>query len=879
MVCTSTRPSPESPSADLAGVDAVELHARCQALEKENLKLKRINAALIERVESVHSRGDDAYAAFQHSVVLAEQVRERTDALNQAMAELKSSNQLLSDARLRAETAHQHLIDAIESISDGFVLFDREQRIVLFNSHFKSFWAHSRARISAGTRLAEIKRLSISTGLVVEEQRSKEGEQMLYRLRDGRWVQVSERPTREGGLVILYTDITEVKLNETQRREQALAQKSRLLQRAVDNLSQGMAMVNAEGTLELWNHRFLDLCGLAPINAHRPFAEVMADSELALLTPASRDANGRPIEELELRLFDGRMLEVRTHALPTGGFVNTFTDITERYRHAEALSESERWIRLITDHVPALIAYLNADLVYEFTNKVYEEWYCWPRGAMLGQSLREVHSEDHCRRLEPYIERALSGESVTFDVAETNHSGQERYMLRSYVPNRQASGEVVGIFVLIRDITERRRTAEALHQAYQHLEQRVRERTAELTTVNQQLRREIDERTQMEARLREAKGEAEQANLSKTKFLAAVSHDLLQPLNAARLFTSALLEKRELAGSAGLVRNVSNSLEDVESLLGTLVDISKLDAGLIKPDIAPFAVSELLENLAAEYHQIAGSEGLRLDFIPSSALVRSDIQLLARILRNLLSNAIRYTTSGRILLGCRRHRQRLSIEVWDSGIGIAEDKLGEIFQEFKRGAVTHRKQDRGLGLGLAIVDKIARMLGHRIHVRSQLGRGSMFAVEVPLTTRAPRARVVHETPDLLLERLSGSRIWVLDNDAAICAGMRTLLEAWGCQVVTALSEEDLARQVDNYHADADLLIADYHLDDGHNGVDAVALINARRSTPLPALMITANYSNELKQQMRELGHTLMHKPVRPMKLKTAMSHLLERGAG
>ncbi len=810
--------------------------------------------------------------------MLAEQVRERTDALNQAMAELKSSNQLLSDARLRAETAHQHLIDAIESISDAFVLFDREQRIVLFNSRFKALWAGSRVRICAGLRLAEIKRLSRSTGLVVEEQRGNRDEHLLYRLRDGRWVQVSERPTREGGLVILYTDITEVKQSETLRREQALAQKSRLLQRAVDNLSQGMAMVNAEGQLELWNHRFLDLCGLAPINAHRPFAEVMADSELALLTPDSRDAQGRPVEELELRLFDGRMLEVRTHALPAGGFVNTFTDITERYRHAEALSESERWIRLITDHVPALIAYLNADLVYDFTNKVYEEWYCWPRGAMLGQSLRAVHSEEHCRRLEPYIERALSGESVTFEVAETNHQGQERYMLRSYVPNRQGSGEVTGIFVLIRDITERRRTAEALHQAYQHLEQRVRERTAELTGLNHQLRREIDERTQVEGRLREAKGEAERANLSKTKFLAAVSHDLLQPLNAARLFTSALLEKPQPSDNLGLVRNVSNSLEDVESLLGTLVDISKLDAGVIKADIAPFAVSELLENLAAEYHQIAGSEGLRLDYLPSSALVRSDIQLLARILRNLLSNAIRYTSRGRILLGCRRRRQSLSIEVWDTGIGIAEDKLGEIFQEFKRGDVSQRKQDRGLGLGLAIVEKIAGMLGHRIRVASRPGRGSMFAIEVPLTTRAPRARVIHDTADLLLERLRGSRIWVLDNDAAICAGMRTLLETWGCQVVTALSEEDLARQVDNYHAEADLLIADYHLDDGHNGVDAVARINARRSTPLPALMITANYSNELKQQMRELGHTLMHKPVRPMKLKTAMSHLLERGA-
>ena len=879
MVCTSTRASPELPSAALTVADAAELQARCVALELQNHKLRRINTALIERVESVHSRGDDAYAAFQHSVVLSEQVRERTDALNQAMAELKSSNQLLSDARLRAETAHQHLIDAIESISDAFVLFDSEQRIVLFNSRFKSFWAGSRARISSGTRLAEIKRLSKSTGLVVEEQRSSRDDNLLYRLSDGRWVQVSERPTREGGLVILYTDITEVKLSETLRREQALAQKSRLLQRVMDNLSQGMAMVNAEGQLELWNHRFLDLCGLAPINAHRPFAEVMADSDLALLTPASRDARGKRIEELELRLFDGRMLEVRTHPLPTGGFVNTFTDITERYRQAEALSESERWIRLITDHVPALIAYLSADLVYEFTNKVYEEWYCWPRNAMLGQSLREVHPEEHCRRLEPYIDRALSGESVTFEVAETNHDGQERYMLRSYVPNRQAGGEVLGIFVLIRDITELRRTSEALHQAYQHLEQRVRERTTELTDLNTQLRREIDERTQMEARLREAKSEAEQANLSKTKFLAAVSHDLLQPLNAARLFTSALLEKRDLTDSVTLVRNVSNSLEDVESLLGTLVDISKLDAGVIKADIAPFAVSELLQNLAAEYHQIAGSEGLRLDFVPSSALVRSDIQLLARILRNLLSNAIRYTCEGRILLGCRRHRQSLSIEVWDTGMGIAEDKLVEIFQEFKRGDVSQRKQDRGLGLGLAIVDKIAGMLGHRIRVSSTPGKGSMFAIEVPLTSRAPRSRLEPALPDVLIERLSGARVWVLDNDAAICAGMRTLLEAWGCVVVTALSAEDLARQVDNYHADADLLIADYHLDDGRNGVDAVAQINARRSSPLPALMITANYSNELKLQLRELGHTLMHKPVRPMKLKTAMSHLLERAAG
>ncbi len=856
--------------------DIAELQAELARLRLENHKLQRINGALIERVESGGTRGNDPYAAFQHSVVLAEQVRERTDALNQAMAELKAGNHLLSEARLRAETAHQHLIDAIESISDAFVLFDAEQRIVLFNSRFKAFWSNSRVRINAGMRLTEVKRLMMNNGLFTEEPRGHADENLLYRLQNGRWLQVSERPTQEGGRVILFTDITDVKLSETMRREQAVAQKSHLLQRAVDNLSQGVAMVSAEGILELWNRRFLELSGLAPVAAHRPFAEVIADSELNLLTPASRDGNGRPVRECEQRLYDGRVLEIRTHPLPTGGFVNTFTDITERYQHAEALSESEHWIRLITDHVPALIAYLNADLVYEFTNKVYEEWYCWPRGVMLGQSLREVHSEQHYQRLESYVARALAGESVTFEFAETNVNNQERYMLRSYVPNRLASGEVVGIFVLIRDITERRRTAEALHQAYQNLELRVRERTAELTTLNDQLLREIDERRLVESRLREAKQEAEQANLSKTKFLAAVSHDLLQPLNAARLFTSALLERREPMSSEILVRNVSNSLEDVENLLGTLVDISKLDAGVIKADIAPFALSELLDNLAAEYTQVARSEGLQLHFIGCSALVRSDIQLLARILRNLLSNAIRYTYSGRVVLGCRRHHQCLTIEVWDSGMGIAEHRLEEIFQEFKRGDVQRPDQDRGLGLGLAIVEKIAGILGHPIHVRSWPGRGSMFSVEVPLSATAPKPQPALQMSEPMLERLRGARIWVLDNDATICAGMRTLLEGWGCRVVTALSEEDLARQVDNYHAEADLLIADYHLDNDCNGVDAVARINARRASPIPAMMITANYSNELKQQIRELGHTLMHKPVRPMKLKTAMSHLIGR---
>ncbi len=207
-----------------------ELVAQIQALQQENNKLRRINNALVERVESGTSQSSDAYAAFRHSVILAEQVRERTDALNQTMADLKNSNILLSDARQKAEIAHQHLIDAIESISDGFVLFDKDHRIVLFNRHFKKFWEKSAYRMEFGTYLSEVRNVIDEAGLVVEMQRSGR-QRVLYRLRTGRWLQVTERPTQEGGLVILYTDITELKHIEAQRREQALAQKTHLLQK------------------------------------------------------------------------------------------------------------------------------------------------------------------------------------------------------------------------------------------------------------------------------------------------------------------------------------------------------------------------------------------------------------------------------------------------------------------------------------------------------------------------------------------------------------------------------------------------------------------------------------------------------------------------
>lgn len=734
---------------------------RIAELEAENERLRKIRDALIVRVESGSAHKPEPYAVFEHSVVLAEQVRERTEALNQTMDELKGSNKALNRAREEAETTRQRLVDAIESIADGFVLFDHQHRLIQCNSRFRSYWKHSGLQVPpAGTSIADLKEHAVSSGLIVEEHANASSEGSVFLLSNGRWVQMTERPTREGGLVVLYSDITDIKNSEMARRIQAL-------------------------------------------------------------------------------------------------------------------EESERWIRVVTDHVPALIAYVGADMTVQFCNKVYEAWYGRNGESPLGKHLQEVHQPELYRRLMPHVQKVLKGESVNFEFEETNDTGETRYMLRAYVPNVDIEGQVTGFFVLIRDITDRRKTALALERAYDDLEQRVKERTAALTGLNNQLRQEIDERAAVEARLRDAKMDAERANLSKTKFLAAVSHDLLQPLNAARLFTSALLEHSFGPKAEGLVRSVSTSLDDVENLLGTLVDISKLDAGVIKPDIMAFDLRDLLNNIAREFRQMALAEGLTLDFVPSSAVVESDSQLLARILRNFLTNAIRYTGSGRILLGCRRHADHVLLQVWDTGPGIPQDKLTEIFQEFKRIRPTGSQPDKGLGLGLAIVDKISRMLGHEVTVSSIEGKGSVFSVKVPVGRLQPKRQTQEENRIVSNDSgLGGARIWVIDNDHAICQGMQTLLEGWDCQVISAVSLEDLERQLDPASSEVDLILADYHLDNDENGVDVVADINGRRHCPAPVVMITANYTNELKQHIRELGYVLMNKPVKPLKLRSALNHLL-----
>jgi len=832
-------------------------------LKAENIALKKINMALMERVEN-HGNQFAPYDAFESSVHLAEQVREKTQELNTTFAQLERNNRALKNANNKANTFKQHFIDAIESMSEPFVLLDCDGRIILQNSNFSSLWEKLDLSISAGINLKDLKNRAKVRGIIQHAHPSdKHGNKTIYKLSDGRWFQLNERRTIEGGWVMLYSDITALKTAENVRYEKGMTNKSLLLQSLIDNLSQGVILISNHKQIEVWNERFAQISQLAPnlLNEKPYFNNIINLTELDLQTETGHDCYVQT-------LSNGTVLEIRDHHLNNGKLIKTYTDITEQHRYAESLKKSERWLRLITDNVPAMIAYVSADLKFEFTNKVYKDWYGYSPIDLYELEKQHNRTNFNLDTIKPYVDKALTGESVIFETEEINQTGTPCYLLKSYVPNIDNQGKVLGFFVLIRDITQRKQNALALQKAHTQLELRVKERTSQLQT-------EIEGHQLAQNNLVKAINEADLANISKTKFLAAVSHDLLQPLNAAQLFNSSLAEQVKDTHLQSLVNSVDASLNDLENLICTLVDISKLDAGVVKADKYSFNLANLLDNLAHEYQQQTTDYKVKLSYVSTNLIVNSDSVLLARVLRNFLSNAFRYTNNGRVLLGCRRQGNFVSIEVWDNGVGIAKDKINEIFQEFKRLKTSTVAFRNGLGLGLAIVDKISKVLDHSIKVESVQGKGSMFSIQVPLG-KADEIPTVNEQYSKALQNttLTHRKIWIIDNDANICDGMAHLLGGWDCHVVTATSLEDLKKKVDIYNDNADILIVDYHLDDGRTGIKEAKIINEGRRTPLPTLMITANYSKSLKNEIKNTNILLLNKPVKPMKLKTSILHLL-----
>lgn len=417
-----------------------------------------------------------------------------------------------------------------------------------------------------------------------------------------------------------------------------------------------------------------------------------------------------------------------------------------------------------------------------------------------------------------------------------------------------------GYVTTFQDITAMRRTEKALKETNTYLEQRVKERTQELQVINEQMLK--------------AKSVAEQANQSKTRFLASASHDLLQPLNAARLFTSALADKKTDPETADLVDHIDSSLGAAEEIISTLLDISKLDAGALEPDIGNFPVNDIMRHLANDFSAISEDQGLDLHVVPSTAWVRSDSKLLRRVIQNFLSNAIRYTPHGRILLGCRRLRGYIRIEVWDTGPGIPDDQLEKIFEEFRR---FHQGRDKkGLGLGLAIVDRISSMLNHPVNVRSVQGIGSVFSITVPVATPEKDQQELPQrsTSSRRVSSLGGLAVLCIDNDPAILHGMTALLKNWECKVSAARSleaaQELLAAEL------PEIILADYQLDDNKNGLDAMDALRHDTGRDIPGILITGYMSPEVREDAIGRGYQILYKPVKPAALRAMVNKLLRQ---
>jgi len=405
------------------------------------------------------------------------------------------------------------------------------------------------------------------------------------------------------------------------------------------------------------------------------------------------------------------------------------------------------------------------------------------------------------------------------------------------------------------DITAYKNTARELRSLADALEHRVAERT-----------RDLDE----------ARREAERANRYKTRFVASAVHDLLQPLNAARMFVSVLRGK--LSGDAReLSEHVDAALAAQDAILNSLLDISRLESGALQTHVHAFALSPLLETLAREFGLAAQNRGLQLDWVDTRAVVVSDEALLRRILQNFLSNALRYTPRGRVLIGCRRVGDQLRIEVHDQGPGIPESLQGEIFEEFRR-LDDGVDQERGAGLGLAIVERIGRLLGHRISLRSTLGRGSVFAVTVALgdaaaiPAPAPAPAVPADAGDD--SPLRQCRVWSIDDDPRVCAATRALLERWGC-VVDLADGPQAALEIASTFNVPQLLLLDVRMGQWHGPALYEQLCELWQARP-PVILVTAERDDALKQHAAENGWGFLSKPVRPPALRALMTQLLVR---
>ncbi|MGI4836654.1 MAG: hybrid sensor histidine kinase/response regulator [Janthinobacterium lividum] len=563
------------------------------------------------------------------------------------------------------------------------------------------------------------------------------------------------------------------------------------------------------------------------------------------------------------RLLAGTLGTSSTRAVVKAAIEGREMQLEDVVRIADEASEVLQFNRALLqgaiENINQGISVVDQSLRLVAWNRRYLELFNYPDGLIaVGRPIADIirfnAERGFCGPGEPEVHVARRLHWMRQGRAHTSERPFPNGQVIELIGNPMPGGGFVMSFT---DITAFREAERALKNANEGLEQRVAERTFELSQLN--------------VALIEAKGTAEAANQSKTRFLAAVGHDLMQPLNAARLFSSALSHQgEELSAQAQqLVQHMDSSLRSAEDLISDLLDISRLENGKITPERKPFVVNELFATLGVEFQALAREQGLTFKVHGSRLRIDSDQKLLRRILQNFLTNAYRYGT-GTVVLGVRRKAGHLSLEVWDRGPGIAADKLQVIFEEFKRLDSHQTRAEKGLGLGLAIADGLCRVLNHELQVRSRPGRGSVFSVHVPLAVDAPSVPVA---PTRTGDALGGARVLCVDNEDSILIGMQSLLSRWGCQVWTARNRDEC--QI--LFADGlrpQLALVDFHLDAGDTGTELMAWLRTSLNEPVPGVVISADGRPETLALVNAAGLDYLAKPVKPAALRALLNRYL-----
>ena len=720
--------------------------------ERRHEKLMQIVEVLMQRVERGTDDAGAAYAQFQRAALLEDEVRQRTRDLETALDLLNASNGRLAEANRALEDARRNLSDAIETVQEGFALFDAGDVLVMHNSRFGMFMQDVRAGLKPGlsfadyvalvsrSRFLELPGGETAEDWAVRRLRRHRDRHVIFNVRMvwDRWVQVSEHRTPNGGTVILQTDVTDIIRAEREERGRLLDDQARLARATLEHLDQGVCIFDAAGRLIGWNRR------------------------LGLL--------------LDIPLFRFRV---------GMAFDDLLTGAAETLSFGPGMTPA----RLL-------------------------QWTLYAEGAR---------------------------EPLRFEVDT----------VAGLVLSVFAEGMPDGGFVMsFSDVTRERAAIAALSQANETLESHVAARTLEL---------------------RDALAGAERANASRSRFVAAASHDLVQPLSAARLFIASAVEDMGTAlRPRESLQKAMNALDSVEGILGALLDISKLESGKAALAVGPVALDRVLDPLREEFTALAAAKGLRLRLRGAGgAMVHSDATYLRRILQNLIANAVRYTDRGGVLVGVRHRAGALRVEVWDTGPGIAEADRARIFREFQR-VNAPASASEGMGLGLTIVERACGLLDHGLELQSVPGRGSLFRVTLPVTLPLSEAAGpgAEGGADPAGARVAGTDwageiVLLVENDADLRAALCLVLEGWGLQVIEADTAEGAAALLDELGILPDALIVDHHLGPGQTGLDFARRLvrGGAGGGAFPAALISAERGAELARAAAGAGLCLIHKPI------------------